>query len=167
MRVERQSYGSGFAACSPAVLRLGHAAMPLIAVDPAGRECPIEIVELDVLLEDVNVLVVVGPRRIEPRHAKHVAQFGQEQLIVRAFGRARFRPPLDGCRNRRIARADSVAHAGPGGKECSANNSPRDNVPRQNSRVHYDLSSGAVLRLAARAVHGPSIPILDTGTVSQ
>ena len=77
------------------MLRFEHERAALVEVYATCAGCAVAILERDRALEDISVLCVVTPRRLRARDAEHVAQLGQEQLIVRPLRRLRCLPARD------------------------------------------------------------------------
>ena len=69
-------------------LRLTNRTAPFVEVDPPGGVGAIAVVEADGAFEDVGVLGTVGPGRLGAGDVEHVAQLGQEVLVVGPLGAA-------------------------------------------------------------------------------
>ena len=74
--------------CVAPLLGLQHEAPLLVEVDPAGAREGGAVAEGDGPLEDVGVVPIVGLGRFGARDPEEVAQFGEEELVVGALGRA-------------------------------------------------------------------------------
>jgi hypothetical protein len=108
-----------------ALFRLQDKAPSLVQIDPPRRVRAVQIVEQHVALEDVRIAGVVLDRRLRPGDLQHVAQFGEEKLIVGPFRAAGVRPTLDEFLNLLLV------HAGCRGLKETCG---RDSVGRQYSR---------------------------------
>ena len=75
------------------LLGFQHEATPLVEVDAAGRGRAVVMAETDGALEDVVVLLGFGAGRVGRAHADQVAQFHEEQSVVRPFRAAVARGP--------------------------------------------------------------------------
>ena len=93
----RLRQGLGGVVLVRALFGLEDEAPALVQVDVAGGGGAVAVVEDDASLEDVGVLVVFGLGGFGPLDAEDGAEFGEEKLVVGAFGRARGPPPGDEC----------------------------------------------------------------------
>jgi len=86
-----------------------------VEVDAAGGGAAVGVVERHGALEDVGVGLGVGAGGIGARHLQHVAQLGEEELVVGAFGSLRAGPTLDkGVEGR----GNGLGH---GARDCTRN----------------------------------------------
>ena len=67
----------------------------LVEVDEAGAGESVGMADGDLALESVLVFAAGGDGGIGTGDVEEVAEFGEEELVVGAFGRARVLPSLD------------------------------------------------------------------------
>ena len=88
-----------------ALFRFQHKAPALVQIDAPRRVRPVQVVEQHVAFKDVRIPAVVLDRRLRPRDFQHVAQLGQEQLVIGPLRAAGFGPPRDKFLNRLLVHA--------------------------------------------------------------